>query len=341
MLLTRRSNVLVGSRLPRNLRTKATAPVRIVDPWVDQAIKSTSNHAATVIDRLGVDSISKKQFIKNAIAALPSLPYEDVRETSRLLLLASNLAARWVFRRQAHNRQTTRAAMAIAFDREQNIGLERAIDAIVQRIAMPASKFEELNTQARSRAGRIAGVENVRIVEDAYRALEKSIADGTGLRGLMDSLNTLPRDSGWTWDNPWHARLVYEQNARMAYGSGNFEAIIESGAVGWQFNTYGTSCEICDPLDGEQFALTDRKYFPPAHWNCDCYESAVYGNADLSDSADLVNTPYEESQQKPGAFRYDPASFGAIEPFDLAAVDDDIRVLFEAAAELYGWATKG
>lgn len=288
--------------------------------------------AELVVAEIGesVTALQTRQDIATLISyELPTLDASQFTEAMSQFLVACHLAGR--------------VAVAIKTRREANSPgaydqmFAEAVEALRGRIVLTPEEFLRLETKARSRAGRVAGELNLRIVQDIYDVAVKTLESGGTLRDFRLAVNTLPGRGGWSGSDPWHANLVMSQNAAMSYNAGSLEQADEIGATAWTFEGYQDSCPICAPMIGKTFDMADTDWFPPVHFNCDCWVSYHYGEKETVEPSRIVNPAYEESQRQRGAFRYDPREFSKSGPFSLASVPKELKPAFRRHAAQEGW----
>lgn len=324
-------------------RARRTSPVRSLVGWTELATRRIRRQAMAVITSPGMKFSRARNLddIAKALADhLESLPVDEFTDALRHYLMACSLFGYYVAA-QAAARKAGRRFAAFA---EPNLDLfsqpfEQAVRALSERLKLDPETFLKLDRQARSRAGRIAGQFNLRMVQDVYDAAEEIIEGGGTVRDFRLAVADIPEAKGWVGDKPWHADIVFRQNAAMSYGAGHLEAMRDAGVRKWRFTLYGPSCPICDPMDGMVFSDGDLTYYPPLHFNCDCYADPVFEDEDVevTASSTVNNTAYFESQRSPGAFRYDPSQFGRIEPLNLSDVPPALRKAFADYARANGW----
>ena len=212
------------------------------------------------------------------------------------------------------------------------IPFERAIQALQERVSLPSDVFDQLKAVAKSRAGRIARVQNARIVQAVYENLLAILRQGGTLRDFREALKALPKKSGWTGANPSHVRLVFQQNATMAFQSGQFAQAQDAGAVGYYWRARGSSCPICTPYLDKAFRVGDNRPFPGfAHFGCDCWAEYFFEDEGVEavTISSVSNSEWAASQQQSGALQGDPSNFANLEPLDLSSVPEALRSAFE------------
>ena len=342
-------------RIPN--KSKPASPLGVLNPWIEHAVKQSRKQVSAIVahcrDAIG-NSSSQPEAVAGLIRCIKTLPSFNFAGVIGDYMVAAAFAGAYAAQRRIEQRGAKAASSKWlaeevnldAFDRP----FRQAIDALKNRVALKPDDFLRLETDARSRAGRIAGMFDLRVVEDVYAAIVKTLGEGGTAHDFRDAVRAIPEAAGWVGEDSWHANMVFGQNAAMAFNAGNYVASANAGIEHWQFRTYldvddENPCPICRPMDGLIFAMSDRTFYPPVHINCRCYANPVF-EGEVPDggpmsSADVDNPEYEKSQSRPSAFRFDPAHFAKLDAFDLSAVPDDIRGAFAAFAADRGWTTTG
>lgn len=324
---------------------RRTSPVRSLRGWVTMATRRAAAQVNAVFNDKALKAPGARD--KPAIArklgeALSSLPRQEFADALHPFIMAAQLFGYYVaYGSVLRKRRKLTASYLFA---EPNLDLfsqpfEAAVRALSERLKLNPDTFLKLDRAARSRAGRIAGQFNMRMVEDVYGEAESIIDSGGTVRDFREAVSKIRSAKGWVGQEPAHADLVFRQNAAMSYGAGHLEAMNEAGLSNWRFTLYGDSCPICTPMDGLVFSNADLNYYPPLHFNCDCYADPVFEDdeAPVVASSQVNNRAYAESQERPGAFAYDPAQFGRLEPLNLSNVPAELRQAFSEFAHENGW----
>jgi len=349
-----RHREVVAARLPK---PKRTSPIRLLDNWISEAVNLAGSHARQLV-AYSVNKLRTARTVEQARKRLTAnmidgAPTTELEAALRDYLLAAKLYGRYAARATMKARRAERDSIASTrVDATTLIvaasGLDlfkrsfrEAVEALSERLVLDPGEFLSLDRDARSRAGRIAGQYNMRFVQDVYDQATAVLKNGGTIRDFQQAIKALPGEGGWVGEKTWHANLVFRQNASMAYASGTYEEMQEAEVSAWRYETYGDSCPICGPMDGAVFAMDDRAYYPPLHFNCDCWADAVFDGAEPTKSGDIDNPAYVESQSKTGAFAYDPAQFARLEALDLSGIPDDLQPAFREYAELKQWQTTG
>lgn len=323
------------------------SPVKSLAPWVNRAVNAASKQAIEIVKFIksgATDSWNPVDFLAslNYLVGSDSLPRFSFEDLIVNYLHACILAGAVAQKAHSDRRPVIQAKAGEAIDFD--LSFNEAIEALRTRVLFRPEEFLSLDKAARSRAGRVAGEYNLAIVEDIYAKLTQTLAEGGTFRDFYNGISELPAKNGWTTEdgaNPWHAQLVFYQNARMAHAAGSYQEMLDAEATHWEFMPYGESCPICLPLIGHIFTIEDIDFFPPLHFSCNCYAGSRFEGIDdlggLTASEDVDNPAYEQAISKPGAFLFDVRHFGKQPPFDLGGVPEELRAGFRQFGVKLGW----
>lgn len=321
--------------------------------WIVAAVFASTAHSQNVIAAVQ-GMIEKRRDSQAALADLPSmiesLPVEDLAELERQFLLAGRLAGmEWARAKvesrnvETPRRRNNRAAMSAHADRIDfpSLPFVEAITMLRDRLNLTPEQFEELDAQARSRAFRVAGVWNMQLLADIHNALTASIERGETVRDFRLALPQMGEQRGWTGENPWHASVVHFQNLAMSHAAGRLAEYTDYGVESWRYASVGDSCPICAPLIGKVFRMSDRRFYPPLHFWCDCEEEPVFEGetlpGEIGDSAEIDNPAMDAEQARPSGFKWDAGQYANLEPVDLSRFPEGLRAAFEGYAKENDW----
>jgi phage gp29-like protein len=329
--------------------------------WIFAAVFASTAHSQNVIAAVQ-GMIEKRRDSQEALADLPemidALPVEDLAELQRQFILAGRLAGRYEARMKAEGgrmkARSRRGSSASSFSLQPSslsahadridfpsLPFVEAINMLRDRLRLTPEQFEGLDAQARSRAWRVAGVWNMQLLADIHNSLTASIERGETARDFRLALPQMGEQRGWTGENPWHASVVHYQNLAMSHAAGRLAEYTDYGVESWRYASVGDSCPICAPLVGKVFRMSDRRFYPPLHFWCDCEEEPVFeGEAlpgEVGDSADVDNPALDAEQDRPSGFKWDPGQYANLEPVDLARFPVGFRAAFEDYARANDW----
>ena len=328
---------------------RRTAVTRIM-PWVFMAVFASRAQSQNVIDLIG-QNIGRAGSLEAALSALPDtfdeLPIDRFQELERQFLLASHLAGQDFARRRASLRRGLRANSEqveysahaeIDFD---DLPFDEAIETLRERLLLDPETFLDLDSQARSRAWRVAGIWNMRLLAMVHDSLVEAIEAGQTARDFRLSIPELAEKRGWLGENPWHSDLVHFQNMAMSHAAGRIRQYDEFGVGQWRFVANGESCPICEPEIGKVYKTTDTDRLPPLHFWCDCEDEPVFDEelqpGELRDSGSEANGALFESRSPRGGFKFDARQYGDLEPVSLGGFPPALRGALTAFGNRLGW----
>jgi len=338
--------------------------------WIFAAIAASGIHVENVLGAVS-EFVSRRRDLETALAELPNafgeLPTDEMTALQEQYLLASRMAGMLQTRGsigRSVNRQSpgadfrfeilkdrvgpaaanTDRALALITNAEINfeaIPFVEALEALRDRLGLTPDEFEALEVEARSRAFRVAAVWDMKLLSDIHRELAASIEAGETSRDFRRRLPEMAIRNGWSGENPWHADVVHFQNFAMAHAAGRYGEYREFGIEHWRFVANGDSCPICAPQVGKVFKLSDRRFFPPLHFWCDCEDEAVFegeaGDGEVIDSGAIDNPQFDKQRARASGFTWDPAQYARLEPVNLSAIEPALQGRFESFANEQGW----
>jgi len=175
-----------------------------------------------------------------------------------------------------------------------------AIDHCAQRTdLLPKDEFEKLQGLNRARAWTVARVTDLGVMKDLYGAVGQAIEGGQSYRDFLDSLEAIMEQRGWGGLEPWHARLVYDQNVAMAYSSGRTMQARDSGAGYWRKLPSRAAAPRPEHarFDNQVFSFSQMGP-PPWDFGCQCEWEPVFDDelADYPPSSTRPNVPGQAYQ---------------------------------------------
>jgi SPP1 gp7 family putative phage head morphogenesis protein len=156
-------------------------------------------------------------------------------------------------------------------------GFDAAVKALRSREIVSAAEFEKLAGLNRRRAFSIAGEADKQVIADVRDALAKLLGEGGTYRDFVDSLNDIMEQRGWSGVTPSRARLIHDQNTKMAYTAGRYDQAKDAGVRYWR-KLRSTSREPRPEhaaYDGKIFRF-DEVSPPPWDFGCNCPWEVVY-----------------------------------------------------------------
>ncbi|MCK6483735.1 MAG: DUF935 family protein [Phycisphaerae bacterium] len=347
----RESLRIVANRRLTELARRRSAIGRALG-WVATAVLASQGHVFAMADSAAAIAADVRD-ADEAAAALGRLMtgerIADLVELERQLLLAGELSGRAAAREKTVRARFQAQARGIRGARWQaNAGIDfaripfvRAIEALRDRIGLTPDAFAALDAEARSRAWRVAGVYQMDLLAVLHQALVASIAAGETGRDFRRRLDEQMASGGWVGESPWHADVVHYQNFVMAHSAGRYREFGEADIQYWKFTAWGDTCPICEPNINKIFRMDDQRLAPPLHFFCDCVAEPMFDDeiepGDAVDSRSIRNPALEAERARPSGFRWDPASYAAVAPLELARFPTELRGVFESFARGRGW----
>ncbi len=321
---------------------KRRSPLSRMASWIIAAVTLTGIHAGNVM-AAATPFIDRKRDLQTALGDLPELfdelPLDEMRAIAEQSILAARLAGIADSRHRLERRPIRKVRnQEISFER---IPFEAAVESLRDRIGLDPETFLELDTQARSRAWRVAGVTNMQLLAVVHRELVASIAAGETSRDFRLRLPQMATANGWAGENPWHADLVHLQNFAMAHVAGRQQEYEEFGVPAVRIVATGTSCPICSELIGKVFAVADTAKREPFHFGCDCDSEPVFEDepeaGEIVASSAIATPNLDAERARRSGFRFDPRSYANLEPLKLGGFPEDLRPVFRQFGEGLGW----
>lgn len=143
-------------------------------------------------------------------------------------------------------------------------------------------------------------VEGEKITEDLFERIGEAVKNGVN-KGISqrEFMKQILDESGLTKTNGGHMQTVFRTNLATAMNASKLYGMAKHASEfpGWQFLAIDDTdtTEDCRTLNGQFFAATDRKNFPPLHFNCrsegvpvgrDEWEAEGYAPADFGAMGD-------------------------------------------------------
>ena len=147
------------------------------------------------------------------------------------------------------------------------------------------ARWTDLWQSEHDRAFMVAGATKAGILSDLAAAVDKAIAQGTGLDAFKRDFNKIIAEKGWKLSeagrgkdgkDAWRARLIYRTNMSSSYAAGRLAQLVAGNYPFWVYR-HGASLE-----PREQHLGWDGLILPPDHpfwathappngWGCSCY----------------------------------------------------------------------
>jgi hypothetical protein len=131
----------------------------------------------------------------------------------------------------------------------------------------------------------VAGANRIDLVADLRGAVDRAIADGTGLEAFRRDFDQIVAKHGWAYNGGrnWRTRVIFETNMRTSYAAGRYAQLqaLKSVAPYWR---YRHSDAVAHPRP-MHLAWNDLvlhaddpwwdTHYPPNGWGCQCTVAAL------------------------------------------------------------------
>jgi hypothetical protein len=157
-----------------------------------------------------------------------------------------------------------------------------AVEWFRQRTPIPAPDFEKLTADAKRRAFKVAGVAQLDLVADAWRALEKAIATGSSLQDFKKEARA-SLEAAWASSGEGPAApgprmdVIFRNNVQSAYSAGRYAQQTKPDALArrpfWAFDSIADwrRSKICAACQGVVLRADHpwwSTHYPPLHHQC-------------------------------------------------------------------------
>lgn len=162
-----------------------------------------------------------------------------------------------------------------------------------QKLNLPSARWDDIKLAAHDRAFIVAGAQDADLLADLRAAVDKAIAEGTGLNAFRKDFAALVAKNGWVGFTgegtkggiAWRTKVIYQTNIATSYAAGRYKQLTDPELLKilpyWQYH-HNDSVIHPRPLHQSWDGLTlppDHEFwsthFPPNGWGCQCYISAV------------------------------------------------------------------
>lgn len=155
------------------------------------------------------------------------------------------------------------------------------------KVNVPTERWDDLWQAAHDRAFVVAGAAQADLLQDLREAVDKAIAQGTGLEAFRKDFRELVKRRGWTgWTGEataagqaWRTRVIYQTNLASSFAAGRWAQLNrpEMAALGWWEYVHSDAAINPRPQHQAWDGLTLprehpfwRTHFPPNGWGCGC-----------------------------------------------------------------------
>lgn len=141
-------------------------------------------------------------------------------------------------------------------------------------------RWTDLWQEEHDHAFMVAGANRIDLLNDLRAAVDKAIADGTGLEAFRRDFDQIVAKYGWdyTGGRGWRTRVIFETNLRTSYAAGRYAQLQRLKKVRpyWRYR-HSDSVQHPRPLHLAWNGLVIeadnpwwQTHYPPNGWGCQC-----------------------------------------------------------------------
>ncbi len=149
----------------------------------------------------------------------------------------------------------------------------------------PTAKWDDITKSAHDSAFMVAGAAKVDLLADLAAAIDRAIAEGTGLDAFRKDFAAAVKKHdwhGWTGERSkkgraWRTRIIYKTNMLTSYAAGRHAQLVDGGYSHWIYrHKEGVRHPRPDHQAWDGLTLPPdhpfwRAHYPPNGWMCHCY----------------------------------------------------------------------
>lgn len=176
----------------------------------------------------------------------------------------------------------------------ESVPFTQAIDRVLKLIGFSRMAFDGLSQRYKQQAFTIAGISDVKLIEQIKSALADVMASGGTEKDFQAAVNALTDQAGIARLSATQINTVFQTNVMTAYGNGRFEQMADPAVAAalpyWTYRTAGDDRvrPAHAALDGFTAKIKDpvwNRLYPPCGYNCRCMVTAELPD-DVPDDAD-------------------------------------------------------
>lgn len=149
---------------------------------------------------------------------------------------------------------------------------------------VPTARWDDVFAAQHDHVFMVAGAAKADLLADLAAAVDKAIAEGTGLDAFRKDFRAIVKRRGWTgWTGEgsvkgeaWRIRTIYSTNAYTSYAAGRMAQLREGNFKFWVYRHGGSREPRVQHLSWDGTALPPdhpfwNTHYPPSDWGCSCY----------------------------------------------------------------------
>lgn len=200
--------------------------------------------------------------------------------------------------------KTFKLATSVKLPRFNELGFEsvsptQAIERVLKLIGMSRDAFDGLAQKYKMQAFTVAGVSDVKLIEQIQRALADVMGSGGTDKDFQKAVNALTDKAGVERLAQTQINTVFQTVSQTAYQNGRLEQMSDPAVAAalpyWTYRTAGDDRvrESHAALDGFTARIGDpvwNRIYPPCGFNCRCTVTSE-GPDDVPEDADMPGLP--------------------------------------------------
>ena len=148
---------------------------------------------------------------------------------------------------------------------------------------VPTERWDDIEREAHDRAFMVAGAQKADLLADLAAAVDRAIAEGTGIEAFRQDFRAIVERNGWHgWTGEgtaageaWRTRTIYKTNMLVSYAAGRHAQLRQGGFPFWVYRHSGAEHPRLDHLSWNGLVLeADHPFwsahYPPNGWGCGC-----------------------------------------------------------------------
>lgn len=176
----------------------------------------------------------------------------------------------------------------------ENVPFTQAIERVLNLIGMSRNAFDGLSTKYKQQAFTIAGISDVKLIEQIKQALADTMESGGTDVDFNKAVNAITHDAGVARLAQTQINTIFQTAVQTAYQNGRLEQMTDPAVAAalpyWTYRTDGDDRVRVShaALDGFTARIGDPvwgRIYPPTGYNCRCTVTAE-GPDEVPDDAD-------------------------------------------------------
>lgn len=149
---------------------------------------------------------------------------------------------------------------------------------------VPTRRWDDLTGDAHDTAFMVAGAAEADLLTDLAAAVDKAIAEGSGIEAFRKDFRAIVKRNGWTgWTGEgsiggeaWRVKTILRTNAYTSYAAGRYAQLLEGDFPFWVYRHGGSREPRPQHLSWNGLVLPPghifwKTHYPPSDWGCSCY----------------------------------------------------------------------